>query len=285
MSAEKPYLLSGIERGGEKSASGLVERLPSKAEILLLVAEPKKNLGKFAHTVPDPEGSIYAQWTGQSHGVDPKRIHTHHLVKNMPLPDLSSFAVVMAGGATSSVNDESEWMNTYLAGLKTIVASGIPTLVNCHGLQALIKSFGGEVGNNAVRARKFGVGQYRLTKAGREHWAFDGMPTEFPAFRSHKQETLRMPPDWDVLARDQEDGIAAVGIKNSKVVGLQWHTDLTHAIMVALSRGRIPEIEDIGTPDRMSYEEFLKKLQQVEPEVMGYNRIISRNLFQQADNM
>ena len=95
-----------------------------------------------------------------------------------------------------------------------------PTLGVCLGHQAIVESFGGEVGmarelvhGKATTVRNDGLGLFR------------GLPVEFEAGRYHSLAATTIPDELDVAATASDGEVMAVRHRELPVDGLQFHPE------------------------------------------------------------
>lgn len=277
---------TATEEIGTPALSGTIElRPPGGKQVLFFNAEAfLTSRSNHIHSVPDSNGDIMTQWTAMAHGMRLDDMHTVPVYEtSTQIPDISRpdiarrFAGIIGTGAAAMVTDHHAWTERYMEVLRTLPDAQIPALLTCFSMQAFAESVSGRVKVNDSGKRKFGVGRYELTSAGREHWAFQGLDNSFLAYRSHFQDVdpFSLPPDVDILVADAEDGSVAA-IAFGEVAAIQFHNDLSVAAMEGLSQTRIEELLTAG----MTQQEFIQGLRNAELEVMGTNRTINANFNQ-----
>jgi GMP synthase-like glutamine amidotransferase len=265
-------------------------RIPGEGQLLFFSAEPHGNMvRKFGHTVPFPDQEVYAQWNVRTHRMNPVDLLTvpvHNTAAQMPDIKKDTVAGIIGSGAGAMVTDGGEALRKFQKTLTTLPDLEITTFLTCFTMQAYMDAIGGRVKENESKTRKFGVGRYTLTDAGKKHWLFEGVgdiDDSFLAFRSHSQDLDpdSLPPGYNVLAVDSEDGsVAAIGY-GDWFAGIQFHNELDMEAMIALTTpDRIRELNDQG----INYEQFLLGLDGENDEVMQIQERINENFYRQMRN-
>lgn len=140
------------------------------------------------------------------------------------IPDTGSYDGLIVLGGSPNVDQEKEY--SFLKNEKQIIRQYLeadkPYLGFCLGHQLLADALGVETGSNFCRSVGFIKGY--LTKEGRRHPLFKGMPRSFPLFKWHAQAVLPpMPKEIEVLVTSAECQVEAVSVKDRPyIVGLQF---------------------------------------------------------------
>ncbi len=137
---------------------------------------------------------------------------------------LAPRAIILSGGP-SSVYDEGA--PTLPAGLLEYQKSaGVPLLGICYGMQLLARALGGEVEKASVReyGRMRVSAEKRSTLFGRQG---DGL-LDFEAWMSHGDETRKVPPGFELVARSASGSFAAMENAAAHLYALQFHPEVTH---------------------------------------------------------
>ena len=101
--------------------------------------------------------------------------------------------------------------------------SKLPILGICLGHQIICSAYGGEVGRAESE-------EYALTKIHikEENDLFKGIPKEFVAWASHRDEVKKLPENFNILAYSDICNIESVKHKTKKIYGVQFHPEVSH---------------------------------------------------------
>lgn len=108
-----------------------------------------------------------------------------------------------------------------------IYKGGIPILGICYGMHLLAKELGGEV----VRGNRSEFGRTSFEIVEREPLFRDDDfldPGTCCAWMSHQDEVIKPPAGFEVLARTENKTLAAIGDRENKIYGLQFHPEVFH---------------------------------------------------------
>jgi GMP synthase (glutamine-hydrolysing) len=150
------------------------------------------------------------------------------------LPAADKYAAVVVLGGPDSANDQNSKMRNELAFIREVLASNIPYLGICLGLQTLVKAAGGEVVISPVKETGFrdGKGQYfriSLTEDGLRDQLFNGISDSFNVFHLHG-ETVVLTDKMNLLATSYScpNQIVRIG---ANAYGIQCHLELTEEML------------------------------------------------------
>jgi GMP synthase (glutamine-hydrolysing) len=124
--------------------------------------------------------------------------------------------IILSGGP-SSVYDES----APKADAK-VLATGLPTLGICYGLQFMTHHLGGRVAPAA--AREYGHAEVEVIA---ETPLFHGLPQMLEVWMSHGDHAEAMAPGFHVVAKTS-NAVAAVANEQKKMWGVQFHPEVAH---------------------------------------------------------
>ena len=102
-----------------------------------------------------------------------------------------------------------------------VLASGLPILGICYGMQALTHALGGTVAASATR--EYGPAEIETLRA--DPLLPDGCQ---PVWMSHGDRIERLPPGFTALARSSNSPIAAMVDPQGRRYGLQFHPEVRH---------------------------------------------------------
>jgi GMP synthase (glutamine-hydrolysing) len=107
-----------------------------------------------------------------------------------------------------------------------IVASGVPLLGICYGMQALAAKLGGEVA--AADRREFGYAEVKLIGGDPLLSGLIGPGDELKVWMSHGDRVERLPPGFSAIASSSNAPLAAMADVGRAIYGLQFHPEVTH---------------------------------------------------------
>ena len=124
--------------------------------------------------------------------------------------------IILSGGP-SSVYDE----NAPKADAG-VLATGLPVLGICYGLQFMTHHLGGRVA--AAVAREYGHAQVEVVA---ESLLFHGLPASLDVWMSHGDHAEVLAPGFQVIAKTAH-AVAAVENEREKMWGVQFHPEVVH---------------------------------------------------------
>lgn len=127
-------------------------------------------------------------------------------------------ALVLSGGPESTLIDGAPEMD------EEIVASGVPILGICYGMQLLARDVGAEL----VKLDHAEYGPATLVVADRQTPLFDGVPDESRVWMSHGDSVVSLPEGYRALASTARCHVAAIGNQKKKIYGVQFHPEVVH---------------------------------------------------------
>lgn len=101
-----------------------------------------------------------------------------------------------------------------------VLASGLPILGICYGMQALVHALGGQV--DPAAQREYGPADLQPLAAG----GMLGMLST--VWMSHGDRITQMPAGFEVLARSNNSPIAAIGDFSRRYFAVQFHPEVRH---------------------------------------------------------
>jgi GMP synthase-like glutamine amidotransferase len=141
-----------------------------------------------------------------------------------PMPDLRPYDGLIVLGGAPNVDEEDRYpfLREEKQAIDWFLAQDKAYLGFCLGHQLLVDVLGGKVSPNFAPSVGFIEG--RLTKDGRAHPVFHGLPLSLPLFKWHSQAAFPpLPKGMSILATSADCQIEAVSLEGRPhVVGLQF---------------------------------------------------------------
>lgn len=99
----------------------------------------------------------------------------------------------------------------------------IPILGICLGMQLMGTTFGGQVAPGVI-------GGYAevAVEVVKEDGILKGLPKSFKTWASHADQVVKLPADFEILARSNVCEIEAMKHINRPLYGVQWHPEVVH---------------------------------------------------------
>jgi GMP synthase (glutamine-hydrolysing) len=128
---------------------------------------------------------------------------------------LNPSGIILSGGPASVYEPGAPQLPDW------VLASGLPVLGICYGMQLLARALGGRV--EPAERREYGPAQVRVERAG---GLFDGLEPTLAVWMSHGDHIQAMPPGFVELARSDNGHLAAMA--RGAVLGVQFHPEVVH---------------------------------------------------------
>jgi len=125
---------------------------------------------------------------------------------------------ILSGGPRSVYDEGAPTLPHY------VLASRLPVLGICYGMQLLSDHLGGHVASS--QHREYGPALLEVSE--RECPLFVGLPLAFPVWMSHGDRIDGLPQGFKVAARTENSPIAAIAHPGRHLYGLQFHPEVTH---------------------------------------------------------
>ena len=161
-------------------------------------------------------GSQYAQLIARR--VRESHIYCELYPHNTPQQEVlahNPLGFILSGGPSSVYEPDAPQIPAF------VLASGLPILGICYGMQALAHALGGKVAPSAHR--EYGPAEIEITRENsllhadhQQVWMSHGDRIEVP------------PPGFDIFARSENSPIAAMGDSISHRYGIQFHPEVQH---------------------------------------------------------
>ncbi len=146
-------------------------------------------------------------------------IHPH----DMPEEALSAFqasGIILSGGPESVAGEDAPQISD------AVIATGVPVLGICYGMQALAAKLGGTVAPSDHR--EFGYAEVTLTEGAS---LLDGVATSgshLKVWMSHGDRVEKLPAGFEAIAASDNAPLAAMADTERHYYGLQFHPEVTH---------------------------------------------------------
>ncbi|MDW7740282.1 MAG: glutamine-hydrolyzing GMP synthase [Bacillota bacterium] len=137
------------------------------------------------------------------------------------IEELKPLGLILSGSPASVYSEDAPRCDP------AIFTGGIPILGICYGMQLLAKEMGGEV-KRGTRS-EFGRTTFQIVEldplfSGNVFSKEDAQC----GWMSHQDEVLTPPPGFSVLARTENNTMAAIGDHARKIYGVQFHPEVFH---------------------------------------------------------
>lgn len=144
-------------------------------------------------------------------------------------PDLAKYHAVGWSGSSLTVHASGDpAVNNMRELARRSFARGVPQFGSCYGLQLATATAGGTVTRNP-RGKELGVARkIQLTAAGRAHPMYEGKPSVFGGFSSHKDQATHLPGAGSLLLSSNFfTPVQSAVIKHlaGEFWGLQYHPE------------------------------------------------------------
>ena len=140
-----------------------------------------------------------------------------HDVPEEKLAHLNIKGFILSGGPASVFETGAPQLPAY------VLASGVPVLGICYGMQLLAHSLGGAVEESEQREYGHAVVHQNTS----EHPLFEGLPASMPVWMSHGDKVTSMPPGFHCLGYSENSPVAMMG-NGEGIIGLQFHPEVVH---------------------------------------------------------
>ena len=126
-------------------------------------------------------------------------------------------AFVLSGGPASVYADDAPTLPPY------VLASGLPVLGICYGMQLLTNALGGRVAPSDSRE----YGHAIITVSDAASPLLDGLPASLPVWMSHGDRIVELPPGFRSIAHSENSPVAAMADDHGHL-GIQFHPEVVH---------------------------------------------------------
>lgn len=104
-----------------------------------------------------------------------------------------------------------------------VLEQGWPVLGICYGMQYLAQHYGGRV--ERAGRREYGKANLIFHTGP----LFAGLEGELQMWMSHSDAVTELPPGWLVIARTEENPVAAIAAPDGRTFGVQFHPEVVHS--------------------------------------------------------
>ena len=125
---------------------------------------------------------------------------------------------ILSGGPASVYDEGAPTLPDY------VLASGLPVLSICYGMQLLAHALGGRVAPAGERE----YGPAELSVLALSSPLFANLPFSMKVWMSHGDRVEELPPGFAALASTANSPIAAMGNEARQLYGLQFHPEVVH---------------------------------------------------------
>lgn len=124
---------------------------------------------------------------------------------------------ILSGGPASIYEEDAPTLPEW------VLECGVPVLGICYGLQLLAHSLGGRV--TPTKIREFGSAIVEIQGGSP---LFHGLDANQHVWMSHSDHVEKLPPGFTPLATSEGSPFAAIGNRERRVYGVQFHPEVTH---------------------------------------------------------
>nr|WP_244314440.1 glutamine amidotransferase [Pannonibacter sp. XCT-53] len=164
-----------------------------------------------------------------------------------PLPhDMSRHAGAVIFGGPMSANDPDAYISREIDWIGVPLREQKPFLGICLGAQMMVRHLGGTVESHPRELVEIGYYPLRPTDAGRSLMTWPGK-----VYQWHR-EGFSLPSGADLLATGDTYPNQAIRV-GPRAYGIQFHPELTHAMMVRWTTKGAPRMEQPGAQGRQDH--------------------------------
>jgi GMP synthase (glutamine-hydrolysing) len=150
------------------------------------------------------------------------RVYSELLPYDTPWAEIAKrnpAAIILTGGPESTLAAGAPGLDP------AILASGLPILGICYGMQLIARDLGGEL--VPLEHREFGPAQLDVDRP--DSSLFLGVPSASRVWMSHGDSVVTPPAGFVALAHTARCAIAAIGDEQRRIFGVQFHPEVVHS--------------------------------------------------------
>ena len=134
------------------------------------------------------------------------------------LRDRNPAAIILSGGPESTLVPGAPDLDP------AILASALPILGICYGMQLVARHLGAEL----VKLDHAEYGPATLSLDGHHDPLIDALPRESRVWMSHGDSVVKLPPGFEELGSTPRCNVAAMGDRARRIYGVQFHPEVVH---------------------------------------------------------
>lgn len=129
-------------------------------------------------------------------------------------------AIILSGGPASTYEAGSPQLDPDFWNYRN--ERNLPVLGVCYGMQLMVRHFGGSI--EPALKREYGRMAVDVLE---NHTLFEGI-RKFEAWMSHGDETTKIPPTFQLLAKSAVGAVASIAHPTLPICGIQFHPEVAH---------------------------------------------------------
>ena len=139
---------------------------------------------------------------------------------HFPALDVSVKGVILSGSPCSVRDEDSPRIDL------SLFRNHLPLLGVCYGAQLMAQVNGGSVEASSIRE----YGRASLEPVGQSSAFMKGITQGSQVCMSHGDTIVKLPADFEIIAKTESIPVAAYKIKGEETYGIQFHPEVTHSL-------------------------------------------------------